>query len=96
MKRVLFISIMLLAATATVFAAGGAEAARGNIIKFGVFQPLTGANAAGGAEELDGIRLAHDLYPTVTVGGKEYKIELVVADNKSDKEIGRASCRVRV
>jgi branched-chain amino acid transport system substrate-binding protein len=53
--------------------------------KFGVFEPLTGANAAGGAEELDGIRLAQDLYPTVTVGGKEYKIELVVADNKSDK-----------
>ncbi len=25
------------------------------------------------------------LYPTVTVGGKEYKIELVIADNKSDK-----------
>lgn len=85
MKRVLFISIMLLAAAATVFAAGGKEAAKGDIIKFGVFEPLTGANAAGGAEELDGIRLAQDLYPTVTVGGKEYKIELVVADNKSDK-----------
>ncbi|OHD79449.1 MAG: branched-chain amino acid ABC transporter substrate-binding protein [Spirochaetes bacterium RIFOXYC1_FULL_54_7] len=85
MKRVLFVSIMLLAAAATVFAAGGQEATKGDIIKFGVFEPLTGANAAGGAEELDGIRLAQDLYPTVTVGGKEYKIELVVADNKSDK-----------
>lgn len=85
MKRALFISIMLLAAAATVFAAGGQEAAKGDIIKFGVFEPLTGANAAGGAEELDGVRLAQDLYPTVTVDGKEYKIELVVADNKSDK-----------
>jgi len=54
-------------------------------IKFGVFEPLTGANAAGGAEELDGIRLAQSLYPTVKVGGVEYKIELAVADNKSDK-----------
>jgi branched-chain amino acid transport system substrate-binding protein len=85
MKRVLFVSIMLLAAATAVFAAGGQEATKADVIKFGVFEPLTGANAAGGAEELDGIRLAQDLYPTVTVGGKEYKIELVVADNKSDK-----------
>jgi branched-chain amino acid transport system substrate-binding protein len=85
MKRVLFVSIMLLAAAATVFAAGGQEAAKDDVIKIGVFEPLTGANAAGGAEELDGVRLAQELYPTVTVGGKEYKIELVVADNKSDK-----------
>ncbi|MBL8967132.1 MAG: ABC transporter substrate-binding protein [Spirochaetaceae bacterium] len=55
------------------------------IVKFGVFEPLTGANAAGGAEELDGIRLAQSLYPTVKVGGVEYKIELAIADNKSDK-----------
>ncbi len=54
-------------------------------VKFGVFEPLTGANAAGGAEELDGIRLAQSLYPTVKVGGVEYKIELAIADNKSDK-----------
>jgi branched-chain amino acid transport system substrate-binding protein len=54
-------------------------------VKFGVFEPLTGANAAGGAEELDGIRLAQSLYPTVTAGGVTYKIELAIADNKSDK-----------
>ena len=56
-----------------------------NTVKFGVFEPLTGANAAGGAEELDGIRLAQSLYPTVKVGNVEYKIELAIADNKSDK-----------
>ena len=55
------------------------------VIKFGVFEPLTGANAAGGAEEVDGIKLAQSLYPTVTVGGVTYKIELAIADNKSDK-----------
>jgi branched-chain amino acid transport system substrate-binding protein len=54
-------------------------------VKFGVFEPLTGANAAGGAEEVDGIKLAQSLYPTVKVGGVEYKIELAIADNKSDK-----------
>jgi len=54
-------------------------------VKLGVFEPMTGANAAGGAMEVEGIKLANALYPSVKVGGKEYKIELVLADNKSDK-----------
>jgi len=64
---------------------GNAKTAQENLIKIGVFEPMTGANAAGGAMELEGIRLANELNPTVTIGGKEYKVELVVADNKSDK-----------
>ena len=56
-----------------------------DVVKIGVFEPLTGANAAGGAEELDGIRLALSLYPTVKTGGKDYKVVLAIADNKSDK-----------
>ena len=51
------------------------------MIKVGVFLPLTGDNAAGGELELRGIKLANKLHPEVL--GK--KIELVVADNKSDK-----------
>ena len=35
-----------------------------DVIKIGVFQPLTGANSAGGADELEGIKLANKLYPT--------------------------------
>jgi branched-chain amino acid transport system substrate-binding protein len=85
MKRILGI-IAIALAIALLFGCAKPEAkAASNIIKFGVFEPLTGANAAGGAEELDGIRLAQGLYPTVTVGGKEYTIELAIADNKSDK-----------
>jgi branched-chain amino acid transport system substrate-binding protein len=57
----------------------------GDVIKIGVFEPMTGANAAGGAMEVEGIRLANELNPTVVAGGKTYKVELVVADNKSDK-----------
>jgi len=64
---------------------GNTKTAQENLIKIGVFEPMTGANAAGGAMELEGIRLANELNPTVTIGGKEYKVELVVADNKSDK-----------
>lgn len=52
-----------------------------DVIKIGVFLPLTGESAGGGELELDGINLAYKLYPEVL--GK--KIELVVADNKSDK-----------
>ena len=54
-------------------------------VKLGVFEPMTGANAAGGAMEVEGIKLANELFPNVKVGDKEYKIELVLADNKSDK-----------
>ena len=52
-----------------------------DVIKIGVFEPLTGANGAGGADEYDGIKLANKLFPEVL--GK--KVELVVVDNKSDK-----------
>ncbi len=52
-----------------------------DVIKVGVFLPLTGDNAAGGELELRGIKLANKLHPKVM--GK--KVELVVADNKSDK-----------
>ncbi|WP_315071176.1 ABC transporter substrate-binding protein [uncultured Clostridium sp.] len=52
-----------------------------DVIKIGVFEPMTGANAAGGQLETEGAKLANKLYPTVL--GK--KVELVFADNKSDK-----------
>ena len=50
-------------------------------IKIGVFEPMTGATAAGGAMEKEGYDLANELYPEVL--GK--KIELVYGDNKSDR-----------
>ena len=42
---------------------------------------MTGDNVAGGELELRGIKLANKIHPEVL--GK--KVELVVADNKSDK-----------
>lgn len=51
----------------------------------GVFEPLTGRNAADGKLEKQGIDLAHKLYPTVTIDGKEMPVELRYVDNKSDK-----------
>ncbi len=52
-----------------------------SVIKIGVFEPLTGANASGGELEVRGMKLANEMFPDVL--GK--KIELVIVDNKSDK-----------
>lgn len=56
------------------------ETPEDDVIRIGVFEPMTGANAAGGALEVEGVQLANRLYPEVL--GK--KIELVIVDNKSD------------
>ncbi len=62
-----------------------------DVIKIGVFEPMTGANAAGGAMEVEGVQLANKLYPEVL--GK--KVELVIVDNKSDKvEAANAATRL--
>ncbi|MEM2514570.1 MAG: ABC transporter substrate-binding protein [candidate division WOR-3 bacterium] len=50
-------------------------------IKVGVYEPMTGAFAAGGQMTWDGIKLAHKVKPQVL--GKP--VELVLVDNKSDK-----------
>lgn len=59
---------------------GETPAAEGDVIKIGVFEPMTGANAAGGALEVEGVELANELYPTVL--GRP--VEFVVVDNRSD------------
>lgn len=62
-----------------------------NTIKIGIFEPLTGANAGGGALEVEGFKLANQLRPEVL--GK--KVELITADNKSDKvEAATAASRL--
>ncbi|MDR0636690.1 MAG: ABC transporter substrate-binding protein [Treponema sp.] len=86
MVKIMILAAFCIALALPVFAGGGSQSqTAGDVIKIGVFEPMTGANAAGGAMEVEGIRLANELNPTVTVGGKTYKVELVVADNKSDK-----------
>lgn len=72
------------AASADATAATGAAA--GDVIKIGIFEPASGDNGAGGKQEVLGIRYAHSLKDTVTVAGKEYKIELVEVDNQTDAD----------
>ena len=81
-KKLLSLLAVSALATGLLAGCGGEEkAADSNVVKVGVFLPLTGDNAAGGELELRGIKLANQLHPEVL--GK--KVELVVADNKSDK-----------
>ena len=56
----------------------GAYAAE-DVIKIGVYEPLTGQNAFGGQLTVEGIQLAQEQAPEVL--GK--KVELVIVDNKS-------------
>ncbi|MCF0151664.1 MAG: penicillin-binding protein activator [Firmicutes bacterium] len=57
-----------------------AQEAAASVVRIGVFEPFTGADAEAAADEIEGIRLAHSLYPQVL--GME--VELVEADNQSD------------
>ena len=49
-------------------------------IAIGVYEPMSGSDKAGAAAEVEGIELAHEMYPTV---GDKF-VELIYADNSSD------------
>lgn len=53
------------------------------VVRIGVFQPLSGEDKGAAALEIQGIELAHELYPEAL--GKP--VELIYADNKSDVNI---------
>ena len=87
MKKVLSLALALAMTVAGLSACGSKQTAEtdGDTIKIGVFEPTTGENGGGGVQEVLGARYANSIRNTVTVGGKEYKIELVEVDNQSDK-----------
>lgn len=89
MKRTVYVLVAIFMISALVLTGCGEKTS--DVIKIGVFEPITGANAAGGQLEVEGIKLANQLYPEVL--GK--KVELVIADNKSDKvEAATAAARL--
>ena len=89
MKKIsLLLAVILILSAFMAGCGGNKDEDTGNLpekIKIGVFEPLTGANAAGGELEKQGVDLAHKLYPTVTIDGQEIPVELKYVDNKSDK-----------
>ena len=57
-----------------------------NIVKIGVYEPASGDSGAGGKQETLGVQYANLETPTVVIGGEEYKVELVYADNGSSTD----------
>jgi branched-chain amino acid transport system substrate-binding protein len=82
---VLLVLVLVLSAFMAGCGGGSGDADEAKVIKIGIFEPLTGENGGGGAQELDGMKYANSVRPTVTIGGEEYTVELVISDNKSDK-----------
>jgi len=73
--------VLLVATSCAPKATPTPSAAVPEVIKIGVYLPMTGAMAGGGQMEWEGIQLAHDLKPKVL--GKD--VQLILVDNKSDK-----------
>ena len=89
MKKTLFVLIVLCCAAILIGCGGNKEP----VVKIGVYEPASGDNGAGGKQETLGVQYANSITPKITVGGKEYKVELVVVDNESsnDKAVTAAS-----
>lgn len=77
MKKYLLLVLSAILIMATLAGCGSDDS---DVIKIGVFEPMTGASAAGGEMTVEGIRLANEKVGEVL--GK--KVELVIVDNKSD------------
>ena len=81
MKKVLSVVLAL-----SMLLALGCAAFAENVIKIGVFEPSTGDSASGGKKEILGMQFANSETPTVEIGGEEYAVELVMADNGSSTD----------
>ena len=81
MKKILAVVLAL----SMVFALG-AVCYADNVVKIGVFEPMSGDNGAGGKQEVLGMQYANTVCPEVEIDGETYKVELVYADNASSND----------
>lgn len=70
----------------TASSAPSAGSSGEKVVTIGVFEPASGDNGAGGKQEVLGMKYAHDVQPTVEIGGEEYKVELKIVDNQSSND----------
>jgi len=91
MKRFLAFSMIIVLLVSVLSGCGSSSKISSDVIKIGVFEPMTGANAAGGEMTVEGIKLANEMFPEIL--GK--KVEIIIVDNKSDKvEAANAAARL--
>ena len=57
-----------------------------DVVKIGVFEPQSGADGAGGKQEILGMQYANYVQPTVEIGGKTYDVKLEIVDNESSTD----------
>lgn len=87
MKKTLVVLMCLLLASVCVFANGAKES---NTIKIGLCQPITGSMAMSGQYSTHGVTLAIEQINEaggITVGGKNYKLELLIEDNEGKTDV---------
>ncbi len=105
MKKVLAVILALIMVLALAACGGGGgnnptptpdDKTETDVVKIGIFQPASGDNGAPGKQETLGSQYANVVQPTVEVGGKTYKVELVIVDNESsnDKAVSAAQTLV--
>ncbi len=97
MKKLLALLVACIMVCTLLTACGSGDGAGDEkVVRIGVYEPQSGDNGAGGKQEILGMQYANSLCPTVEIGGEEYKVELVYADNESstDKAVSAASTLV--
>ena len=95
-----FIALLLALVTALSLVACGSKdnggSTDGDTVKVGIFEPTSGQNGAGGKKEILGIEYANSIKPTVTINGKEYKVQLITADNASEQSKAPAAAQTLI
>ena len=95
-----FIALLLALVTALSLVACGSKdnggSTDGDTVKIGIFEPTSGQNGAGGKKEILGIEYANSIKPTVTINGKEYKVQLITADNASEQSKAPAAAQTLI
>ena len=93
MKKILALLLACIMVCSLTFMLTSCGETNENVIKIGVYEPQSGDNGAGGKQEILGMQYANHIQPTVEIGGVEYKVELVYADNESsnDKAVSAAT-----
>src|SRR5665647_2680751 len=84
MKKAIAVVLVLLMILSSFAGCSSGGTKAENVIKIGVFEPVTGENGGGGFQEVLGIRYANVVYPTVDIAGETYTCLLYTSPSPRD------------